>query len=86
MLLPKNIEHSLECPYAKCLSFYAKLEWQKANPGSITETLVYYCYNCRNGFTTTESDTISLRHFNNKKLSLIRKDKIKKVYELQKTL
>jgi transcriptional regulator NrdR family protein len=81
MYLPQEIEHSLKCPYCAG-NFDAILEWQKANPGSITETLVYYCDNCRNGFTTTESDTISLKHFNNKKLSLIRKDKIKRINEL----
>jgi hypothetical protein len=82
MLLPKNIEHYLKCPYCTFDDFDAILEWQKANPGSITKTLVYYCDNCKNGFTTTESDTISLNHFKNKKLSLVRKDKIKRINEL----
>ena len=74
MILPKNIPHSLRCPY--CDKQEAKLEWQKANPGSISETLVYYCDNCRNGFTTTESDTISLSKYHSKKRSLLRKEKI----------
>lgn len=80
MKLPNSIPHSLNCPYS-CHS-KAELEWQKANPGSVTKTLVYYCHECKNGFTTTESDTISLKHYNNKKRSLLRKDKIKKINEL----
>jgi len=77
MNLPKSIPHSISCPY--CNTFDSKLEWQKANPGSITKTLVYYCHKCRNGFTTTESDTISLKQHSNKKRSIARKDKIKKL-------
>jgi predicted SprT family Zn-dependent metalloprotease len=38
----------------------------------------YYCDDCRRGFTTKESDEISLRHFDNKKRSIVRIDKIKK--------
>ena len=80
MILPKNIPHSLRCPYCQPLDGWeeqeAKLEWQKANTGSISETLVYYCDNCKNGFTTTESDTISLSKYQSKKRSLLRKEKI----------
>lgn len=82
MNLPNSIPHYFKCPYCTFDNFESKLEWQKANPGSITETLVYYCDNCRNGFTTTESDKISLDHFINKKRSLKRKDKIKRINEL----
>jgi hypothetical protein len=85
MKLPDSIPHSLNCPYSWRHQQYhskAELEWQKANPGSVVKTLVYYCHVCKNGFTTTESDTISLKHYNNKKRSLVRKDKIKKINEL----
>ena len=75
-MLPSNIPHLIRCPY--CDKQEAQLEWQKANPGSISETLVYYCDKCRNGFTTTESDTISLGRYHSKKRSLLRKDKINK--------
>jgi hypothetical protein len=81
MKLPDSIPHSLNCPYS-CHS-KAELEWQKA-PGSVTKNLVYYCHECKNGFTTTESDTISLKHYNNKKRSLVRKDKIKKINDNEK--
>lgn len=73
-MLPKNIPHSIRCPW--CQEQEAKLEWQKANTSSISETLVYYCDNCKNGFTTTESDTISLSKYQSKKRSLLRKEKI----------
>ena len=87
MILPKNIPHSLRCPWCQPLDVHdnlcagweeqeAKLEWQKANTGSISETLVYYCDKCKNGFTTTESDTISLSKYQSKKRSLLRKEKI----------
>lgn len=77
MILPDSIPHWVDCPY--CGVSKAKLEWQNANPGSVVETLVYYCDRCKNGFTTTKSDTISLKHHNSKKRSLLRKDKIKKL-------
>ena len=77
MMLPKNIPHSINCPY--CTYFESKLKWQMANPGSVVETLVYYCDNCKNGFTTTESDTISLKRYHSKKRSVYRKNKINKL-------
>lgn len=46
-------------------------------PNSIPHSL-----NCP--YTTTESDTISLKHYNNKKRSLVRKDKIKKINDNEK--
>jgi len=85
MNLPKSIPDSIKCP--TCMPFdtsseqLAKLEWQKY-PGSLTEHLAYYCENCKNGFTTTESDEISLKRYNNKKRSIVRKNKINKINEL----
>ena len=79
-MLPNNIPHSIRCPY--CDKQEAKLEWQKANPGSSSETLVYYCDSCKNGFTTTDSDTISLKRYHSKKRSVYRRDKIKRKYGL----
>lgn len=78
-MLPKNIPHSIRCPY--CDKQEAQLEWQNSNPGSTSETLVYYCYKCKNGFTTTESDTISLKRYHSKKRSVYRRTKIKRLYE-----
>jgi len=72
-MLPKNIPHSMRCPFC---SGIAELEWYTS---SITEYLSYYCKVCENGFTTTESDTISLSRYRSKKRSLLRKDKIKKL-------
>lgn len=77
MKLPDSIPHWIDCPY--CTYFESKLKWQMANPGSVVETLVYYCDNCKNGFTTTESDTISLRHYHSKKRSVYRKSIINKL-------
>ena len=69
--------HCIDCPY--CPYFESKLKWKMANPGSVVETLVYYCDNCKNGFTTTASDTISLKHYHSKKRSVYRKNKINKL-------
>jgi transcriptional regulator NrdR family protein len=77
MILPDSIPHCVDCPY--CTHSESKLEWQNANPGSFVETLVYYCDNCKNGFTTTESDTISLKRYHSKKRSVYRKNKINKL-------
>ncbi len=72
MILPNSIPHSLRCPF--CEGKEAKLEWNfHPHPnGMKSEYLSYYCNNCKNGFTTTESDTISLGIYHNKK----RKDTI----------
>jgi len=82
MILPSNIPHSLRCP--SCQTFddwkeqLANLKWDlHLLTGS--KYLSYYCDNCKNGFTTTESDKISLRHYNSKKRSLLRKYKIKRL-------
>ena len=81
-MLPKNIPHSIRCPYCQPFDGWkeqlANLKWDlHINTGS--EYLSYYCDKCRNGFTTTESDTISLSRYHSKKRSLLRKDKIKKL-------
>lgn len=55
----------------------AELEWQVDNSGYFY--LSYYCKNCTNGWTTNDSDEISLRQRKIKKRSLLRKDKIKKI-------
>ncbi len=84
MILPKSIPHSLICP--SCQPFdgwkeqLANLQWQfHPHPNGLkSEYLSYYCDKCSNGFTTTESDTISLNRYNSKKRSLLRKNKINK--------
>ena len=84
MILPKNIPHSLRCPNCQPLDGWekqdAKLEWRlHPHPnGTKSEYLSYYCDKCKNAFTTTESDTISLSRYHSKKRSLLRKEKIKK--------
>jgi hypothetical protein len=82
MILPKSIPHSLRCP--SCQPFdgwkeqLANLKWDlHILIGS--EHLSYYCDNCKNGFTTTESDTISLKRYHSKKRSVYRKNKINKL-------
>jgi hypothetical protein len=82
MILPTSIPHSLRCP--SCQPFdgwkeqLANLKWDlHITTGS--KYLSYYCDNCKDGFTTTASDIISLRHYNSKKRSLLRKDKIKRL-------
>jgi len=82
MILPESIPHSLKCPFCQPSDGWeeqlANLKWDlHISTGS--KYLSYYCDNCKNGFTTTKSGTISLRHYNSKKRSLLRKDKIKKL-------
>jgi len=84
-MLPDNIPHSVRCPYCQPLDGWkeqeAKLEWN-SHPhlnGSKSEYLSYRCDKCSNGFTTTESDTISLNRYHSKKRSVYRKNKINKL-------
>jgi hypothetical protein len=85
MILPSSIPHSLRCPSCQPFDGWkeqdAKLQWQwHPHPnGTKSEYLSYYCDNCKNGFTTTASDTISLSRYHSKKRSLLRKEKIKKL-------
>ena len=74
-MLPNSIPHSIECP--TCSNSFAKLEWQKDTWGF--DYLVYYCENCKNGWTTSESDEISIKSRQIKKRSELRKLKIKKL-------
>lgn len=57
----------------------AELEWQMDTSGYFY--LSYYCKNCRNGWTTTESDELSIKYRNIKKRSERRRVKIKKINE-----
>jgi protein-arginine kinase activator protein McsA len=76
MILPSSIPHSLRCP--SCQEHLANLKWDlHITTGS--KYLSYYCDNCKNGFTTTASDTISLKHYHSKKRSVYRKNKINKL-------
>ena len=79
-MLPNNISHSIRCPHC---GQEAKLECNlHPHPnGAKSEYLSYRCDSCKNGFTTTESDTISLKRYHSKKRSVYRKDKIKRLYE-----
>ena len=89
MKLPTTIAQTLRCPNCKPFDGkeqLANLKWNfHPHPGvkrssfSSSEYLVYYCNICNTGFTTTESDTISLRRYRSKKRSLIRKQKIKNI-------
>jgi hypothetical protein len=83
MLLPSNIPHTLKCP--KCKPFDGKyqssnLKWDfhtyPINGVTKSEYLVYHCDICNARFTTTESDTISIKRYKSKKRSLVRKEKI----------
>jgi hypothetical protein len=84
MKLPNSIPHSIKCPCCVsngCDEQLAKLEWQKYSSNS-SEHLSYYCDNCKNGWTTNESDELSFKYFQNKERSINRKNKINKINEL----
>ena len=74
MNLPNSIPHKIECPH--CDNSFSELEYQKSPSGY--DYLVYYCQFCKNGWTTSESDDISLSLQKNKIRSKQRKIKIKK--------
>lgn len=73
MNLPNSIPHSIDCPCGQI----ANLEW--VYPNALRKYLSYYCKDCKNSFTTTSSDEVSMHIFNSKKRSLKRKGKIKKI-------
>lgn len=75
MKLPNNILHSIDCPCGQT----AKLEWKYTYLSALHKYLSYYCNSCKNAFTTTKSDEISLIIFNSKKRSIKRKNKIIKI-------
>lgn len=54
-MLTRNLPDKQQCAFC---SSDAILEEQDYN--GICNVLVYYCSKCKNGFTTTESDTISV--------------------------
>jgi hypothetical protein len=56
---------------------HALLEWQNHPNGYCY--LVYYCNNCKNGWTTTECDEMTLKKRN---IANIRISKIKKINAL----
>jgi len=81
MLLPSNIPHTLGCPHCQSGSNQeANLHWRyHPHPnGDKSEYLSYCCDECKHSFTTTESDTISIKIYHSKKRSVYRKNKIKK--------
>ena len=73
MNLPDSIPHSIDCPCGQI----ANLEW--VYPNTLRKYLCYYCNDCKNSFTTTQSDEISMSIYYSKKRSIGRKDKIKKI-------
>ena len=77
MNLPNSIPHSVDCP--SCDNDLAKLQWQKDTSGY--DYLVYNCSFCKEGWTTNESDEISVKTRQNKKRNDKIKDKIKNHYK-----
>ena len=77
MNLPNSIPHSIDCP--SCDNSLAKLQSVKDNWGY--DYLVYNCSFCKQGWTTNESDEISISSRQSKKRSIKRKEKIKKIHK-----
>ena len=77
MNLPNSIPHSIDCH--SCDNILSKLGWRKDNWGY--DYLVYNCSFCKQGWTTNESDEISIRSRQSKKRSIKRKEKIKKIHK-----
>lgn len=73
MNLPNSIPHSIDCPCGQI----AHLEW--VYPNALRKYLCYNCKDCKNSFTTTQSDEISMHIYYSKKRSIGRKDKIKRI-------
>ena len=78
MILTQNLPDKQQCAFCSGDAILEEQDYQ-----GICNMLVYYCHNCKNGFTTTESDTISVYRMksaqrkNKRKKS--RKEKIKNI-------
>jgi len=71
-MLTRNLPDKQQCAFC---SSDAVLEEQDYN--GICKVLVYYCNGCKNGFTTTESDTISVVRIQSAQRKRIRRIKRK---------
>lgn len=56
MVLNQNLPDKHLCAFCGSDAILEEQDYQ-----GICKILVYYCHNCKNGFTTTESDTISVK-------------------------
>ncbi len=77
-MITQNLPNTHLCSWCASNAILEEQDYQ-----GICNVLVYYCHNCKNGFTTTESDTISVYRIKSaqrkRKRRNKRKEKIKNI-------
>lgn len=71
-MLVKNLPDKQQCAFCSGDAILEEQDYQ-----GICNVLVYYCHNCKDGFTTTESDTISVVRINSAQRKRKRRNKRK---------
>ena len=74
MILPTIIPKTQNCGFCDNVSILEEQDYQ-----GICNMLVYYCHKCKNGFTTTESDTISVYRIQSAQRKIRRRTKRKEI-------
>ena len=78
MILTQNLPDKQPCAFCSSDAILEEQDYQ-----GICNMLVYYCHNCKQGFTTTESDTISVYRIQSaqrkRKRRISRKEKINNI-------
>lgn len=82
-MLAQNLPNSHLCSFCLGTAILEEQDYQ-----GICKVLVYYCNGCKNGFTTTESDTISVVRIKlaqrKRKRRINRKEKINNILNERK--
>ena len=73
-MLTRNLPDKQQCAFCRGDAILEEQDYQ-----GICNVLVYYCHNCKNGFTTTESDTISVYKIQSAQRKIKRRTKRKEI-------
>lgn len=74
MILVRDLPKTQDCGFCDNVSVLEEQDYQ-----GICNILVYYCSKCKNGFTTTESDTISVYRIQTAQRKIKRRTKRKEI-------
>jgi len=84
-MLAQNLPNSHPCSFCSGTAILEEQDYQ-----GVCKILVYYCNGCKNGFTTTESDTISVYRIKSaqrkRNRRIKRKEKINNILNEKKLL
>ena len=75
MILSTTIPKTQNCAFCDNVSILEEQDYQSISKA----LLVYYCSKCKNGFTTTESDTISVYRIQSAQRKIKRRTKRKEI-------